>query len=198
MSTEHSFATPAPAALGALAIVCIAFYALLSGQVTPAAAPLLVCWMIGGGIVQLIAAFIELKDKNVMGGNVMLFFGSFFMLVGAFTMATKYGLHGAGMVMDTRIDGWCWLAAAGFMTAMTPGYLKGTKLMFFIVILVDIGLLLMAAVEMKLPIDRAMFLQVISWIILAVGLIAFYLVAAIATNTEFKKALLPIPGPFIQ
>ena len=198
MSNEHTFATPAPAGLGALAVVTVAFYALLSGKVTHAAAPLLACWMIGGGLVQLITGLIELKDKNLVGGNVMLFFGAFFMLVGAFTLLTKYGLHSAGMHMDTRIDGWCWFGAAGFMLAMTPGYLKGTKLMFFIAVLVDIGLILLGIVDLNLPVNKVLYLRIVSWIMLIVCFIALYLVTAIATNTEFKKVLLPIPGPFIK
>ncbi|MGB4548410.1 MAG: GPR1/FUN34/YaaH family transporter, partial [Syntrophales bacterium] len=79
MAHEHSFATPAPAGLRALAVASFGFAAVFLGWVNVEGLPILTTWLIGGGVVQYTTAVIELKDHNVTGGNVFLFFSAFFM-----------------------------------------------------------------------------------------------------------------------
>ncbi|MEA2061063.1 MAG: hypothetical protein U9P10_11255 [Thermodesulfobacteriota bacterium] len=69
----HSFASPGPAGLGALAVATFGFSAVFLGKVSLGGIPLLAAWLIGGGIVQYTTAVIELKDHNITGGNVFLF-----------------------------------------------------------------------------------------------------------------------------
>lgn len=198
MTHEHSFATPGPAGLGALAMACFCFFALLSGRVSHDAAPVLACWMVGGGIVQIVAGIIELKDRNVTGGNVFTFFAAFFMFTTALSLATKYGLHHLGLPIDTRIEGWAWLAGVAFLIGMTPNYLKSTKLMFLLVLLVDIALMFLVVLDLKLDVNRALFAQTTAWLLFVCGWIAVYLSAAIALNTNYGKTILPIPSPFVN
>lgn len=56
MSQEHSFATPGPAALGAFAVAVFGFGAVFVGYVTVNGLPLLAAWLIGGCLIQLVAA----------------------------------------------------------------------------------------------------------------------------------------------
>lgn len=79
MSEERSFATPGPAALGAFAVAVFGFGAVFLGQVTVYGLPLLAAWLIGGCLIQVVAAVIELKDHNLTSGNVFLYFAGFFM-----------------------------------------------------------------------------------------------------------------------
>ena len=198
MSQEHSFASPAPSGLGALAVACFCFFAVFSGYVTPAAAPVLACWMIGGGIVQLITGIIELKDHNLPGGNVFTFFAAFFMFTTALSLVTKYALTQAGLPIDTRIEGWGWMAGAAFLIAMTPNYLKSSKLLFLIVVLVDIALICITIIDLKLDVDRATLAPIAAWTLFTAGWIAVYLAGAISINTTFGRVVLPIPGPIVK
>ena len=138
---EHTFASPQPAALAALAIACFAFFAILTGRVSHAAAPIAACWLVGGAVCQIIAGIMELKDHNISGGNVMLFFGAFFMLVAALGFSVTYRLHAAGLPFDGRIEGWCWLAGWVFLVTLTPCNLKSPKLLFWGLIMADIAVL---------------------------------------------------------
>ncbi len=52
MSNEHTFVSPGPAGLGALAVACFGFGAVFTGKVTLGGLPLLAAWLIGGGVVQ--------------------------------------------------------------------------------------------------------------------------------------------------
>ena len=198
MAHEHSFASPGPCGLGALAMACFCFFALLTGRISHAAAPILACWMVGGGICQIVAGVIELKDHNITGGNVFTFFAAFFMFVTALSLATKYGLAQAGLPMDTRVEGWGWFAGLCFLVAMTPNYLKSSKAMFILVVLVDVALACIVVLDLKLPVNRAMFAQVAAWTLLVAGFIGVYMAAATAMMVQYGKQILPIPGPFIK
>jgi len=90
MAHEHSFATPGPAGLGALAVACFGFAAVFLGKVDLSGYPILAAWLIGGGIVQYTVAVMELKDHNITGGNVFLFFSAFFMFGAALSVFAKW------------------------------------------------------------------------------------------------------------
>ncbi|MCX7816691.1 MAG: GPR1/FUN34/YaaH family transporter [Syntrophales bacterium] len=90
MAHEHNFATPGPAGLGALAVACFGFGAVFLGKVDVSGLPLLAAWLVGGGIVQYTTAVIELKDFNITGGNVFLFFSAFFMFAAALSVFAKW------------------------------------------------------------------------------------------------------------
>jgi len=189
---EHSFANPAPAGLGALAIACFLFFALLTGRVGHEAAPILACWLVGGAICQIAAGLIELKDHNISGGNLMLFFGSFFMVTGAVGIFTKTILAANSIAFHAKIEGWAWLCAFLVLVALTPCYLKANKIFFWVVVLADIAVGALAITDLKIAPLGAFA----GWVLLFVGIGALYLVAAIAINTSFGRAVLPVPEPY--
>lgn len=90
MAQEHSFATPSAAGLAALAVAVFGFAPVFLGWVGPSSLPLLAAWLIGGFIVQIVVAGVELKDHNITGGNVFLFFSAFFMLAAALSCFAKW------------------------------------------------------------------------------------------------------------
>ena len=196
---EHSFASPGPAGLAALSIAGFAFFALLTGRVSHDAAPILACWLVGGAVCQVVAGLIELKDHDITGGNIMLFFGSFFMLVAALSLSTKYGLHAAGLPFDATIEGWCWLAGGGFLVIMTPCYLKTPKLLFWAIVMADIAVLCIALMDLKVTVlPLPLMATVAGWLLLGVGLIGIYLGGATAINTTFGKSILPTTTPYVK
>jgi uncharacterized protein len=191
----HSFANPGAAGLGALAVACFAFFALLTGKVSHGAAPILACWLVGGAVCQIAAGLIELKDHNIAGGNLMLFFGSFFMVTGAVGMFTKTDLAARGVAFDAGIEGWTWLASFFFLVMMTPCYLKSNKVFFWVVVSADVAVLFLALADLKVAPFLAPYA---GWVLLLTGLGALYLVAAIAINGTFGKPVIPLPAPYIK
>ena len=138
MAQEHTFATPAPAGLGALAVACFGFAAVFLGWVKAEGLPILFAWLVGGGVVQYTVAVMELKDHNITGGNVFLFFSAFFMFGASLSVLSKFLMIKFGMAPHVYVEGWTWMAGAGFLTAVTPAYLKSNKLIFLLVVLIDI------------------------------------------------------------
>lgn len=191
----HSFATPGPAGLGALAVACFGFGAVFLGKVGLDGLPLLAAWLIGGGIVQFTVAVMELKDHNLTGGNVFLFFSAFFMFGAALSVLAKFLMLANGHTPLAYVEGWCWMAGAGYLTMVTPAYLKGTRLLFFIVILLDIALWIITALDLGLA--PATLKPVVGVLLISAGVIGIYTAGAVVNNSVFGHQVLPLPGPIV-
>ncbi|MFH0997639.1 MAG: GPR1/FUN34/YaaH family transporter [Pseudomonadota bacterium] len=199
MSTEHSgIASPAPAGLVALAVACFTFFAILSGNVGHTAIPLLACWLIGGFVIQIVVAVIELKEGNLLGGNVFLFFSAFFMLVGGLEFIVKayFGtVH--GNPIDARIDGWAWLPLLITLIMWTFAYLKKAPMvMGLLVLLLDVGVFFITFIDLGL-LPKSLS-PVCAYFILGGGFCALYVSSAIILNTTFGRTILPMPGPILS
>ena len=197
MAQEHSFASPSPAGLAALAVACFGFAAVFLGKVGLGGLPLLAAWLIGGFVVQITTAVIELKDHNIAGGNVFLFFAAFFMLAAALSVFAKFMLHVYGMKPQAYVEGWCWLAGAAFLTAVTPAYLKGSKIFFLAVVMADIVLWILCFLDLGLA-DPKLFKPIAAYLLIAIGVIGIYLAGATVCNTVFGKSIYPVPKPFVK
>ena len=233
MAHEHSFATPGPAGLGALAVACFGFGAVFLGLVKPGGLPILAAWLFGGCLVQYTTAVMELKDHNVLGGNVFLFFAAFFMLGAALSTLSKFlMLAGAGAFIpkaaavaaaapaagaaaaapvvaaaapitwfpkpDAYIEGWCWMAGAGFLTAVTPGYAKGNLFIFILVLLVDVALWLIVGIDSGWYGNPAVTRPIVGWCLIIAGWLGVYLAGATVCNTVYGKPIFFVPKPLVK
>ena len=197
MAQEHSFATPGPAALGAYAVAVFGFGAVFLGKVGVNGLPLLAAWLVGGGIIQLTAGIMELKDHNVTGGNVFLYFSGFFMFAAALSVIAKFLLITHGMKPDVVVEGWLWMAGTGFLVAMTPSYAKSNAALFLLVVAVDFALLLIALLDLGIA-DPGICKPIVGYILVGTGCIALYLILATATNTVYGKPVIPVPKPLVK
>ncbi len=199
MSEEHTFVSPGPAGLGALAVACFGFGAVFTGKVALGGLPLLAAWLVGGGIVQYTVAVMELKDHNMTGGNVFLFFAAFFMFGAALSVLAKY-LMLSGVIGDVKpasmVEGFCWMAGAAFLTGVTPAYAKGPLTLFSIVVLIDIALWLIVGLDMGLL--GASLKPVVGYLLYASGWLGIYTAAAVVNNHIFGRKVLPTFGPLLK
>ncbi|MDQ5987331.1 MAG: hypothetical protein CSYNP_03071 [Syntrophus sp. SKADARSKE-3] len=238
MSQEHTFATPGPAGLAALAVACFGFAAVFLGLVKPGGLPLLGAWLIGGFVVQYTTAVMELKDHNILGGNVFMFFSAFFMLGAAISVFSKFLLlAGAGALIakpavaaavntaaaalgtavapaapvvpaaapvfmfpkpDAYVEGWMWMAGAGFLTAVTPGYAKGNLLIFILVLCIDVVLWLIVGVDTGWFGNPAVTKPIIGYLLIVSGWIGIYLAGATVCNTVYGKPVYWVPKPLVK
>jgi hypothetical protein len=243
MSQEHSFASPAPAGLGALAIAVFGFAAYFLGLVDVNGLPLLACWLFAGFIVQLVVGVVEMKDHNIAGGNVFLFFSAFFMLAAAMSVFMKWymisfmfgpkaakaaldaaaaaaGLKvdmlspeqikaamagvgpavGAMMQKAVHVEGWMWIAGAGFLSVATPCYARGSWVFFMGFVLADVLLFLLAGLDTGWfnIIDAKTTKLIIAYGFIFIGISSLYHAGAIMVNTAYGKAIFPVPKPLIK
>lgn len=186
------WANPTPAGLVALSVACFCFFAVLTGQVTAHAMPLLGCWLLGGFVVQLVVGLIDLRSNNSTGGNTFAFFSAFFMLVGGLEMIMKYNMGLQNITLDARIDGWAWSALALVLIMWTPAFFKTPLPLLAIVLLLDVALPFIAIIDLGL-ISKS-WAVIPAWTLLFAGFIAIYLSAAIIVNTAYGRSVFPIPA----
>jgi uncharacterized protein len=198
MAHEHTFATPGPAGMASLAVACFGFAAVFLGKVTIEGLPLLACWLVGAGIVQYTTAVMELKDHNITGGNVFLFFAAFFCFAAALSVFAKFMMIKFGMKPAVVIEGWMWAVGAAFLTVVTPAYGKANAMMFFLVLIVDVVLWMLVGIDSGWYGDPAILRPACAWLLLITGVIAIYLAGAIVCNTVYGKAIYWIPKPLIK
>jgi len=185
MVQTKEWSNPTAAGLVALAVASFCFFALLQGEVSANAKPLIGCWLIGGFVVQVIVGVLDLKGGNHAGGNVFLFFSAFFMLASGAEM-----LIGSVLTVDTRIDGWAWLALSLVMILWAPAFFKKVNILSFIVLAIIIALPFIAFKD--LGYDLGVFAPVPAFALLIAGLLAIYLSAAIVVNNAYGKKIYPM------
>ncbi|MDD3898492.1 MAG: GPR1/FUN34/YaaH family transporter [Syntrophomonadaceae bacterium] len=196
MSEHEDWAPAGAAGLVALAMACFTFFALLTGRVDHSAAPLLGIWMLGGFVVQFVTAILELKEGNLLGGNVFTFFSAFFMLAtGGVLLFQSIAAH-HGMTFDARIIGWAWLPISIAVTLWTPAYLAGARSLSLVVVALVPALWIISFTDMGV-LSKA-WSPVAGYFLLAGGIFGIYTSAAIVLNDKFKRVVLPLGEPFIK
>lgn len=188
-----AWANPTPAGLVALAVACFCFFAMLTGNVTSAALPLIACWLLGGFVIQVIVALIDLKGGNLTGGNTFLFFSAFFMLVSSAEMLIKYTANIKELPLDASVDGWAWIVLTLIVWLWTPAFFKNPLPMTLLVLCLDVACPAMALLD--LGIISKSYSVIPAWALLIAGVVAIYFSAAIVVNGAYKKTVFPIPGP---
>ena len=197
MSKGHDWANPGPAGLVALAMACFTFFAVFTGRVSHGAIGLLGCWLIGGFVVQVIVALIELKEGNTTGGNVFLYFSAFFMLASGLELIFKYLAMQFGWQMDAKIDGWAWLPLAIALIAWTPAYFKSPLSLLVVVLALDPAVLMVSLFDMGV-INKAVYAPIAGKLLLTGGIFGLYTAAAIVLNTAYGKTILPMGKPLVK
>lgn len=196
MSQGNSFASPAPAGLGALAVICFGFGASFTGKVPVEGMLLLAAWLFGGCLVQIVTSIIELKEGNATGGNIMLFFSAFFMFSTGLGLIAKFVMINMGMAPSVVIEGYLWAGAAGFLTICTPAYAKQNAIMFILVLVVDVILWMIAGIDTGVL--SAAYKHTLGYALFGVGIVGIYMSGAAMVNTVYGKLLLPIPPSVIR
>ncbi|MDR3344459.1 MAG: GPR1/FUN34/YaaH family transporter [Oscillospiraceae bacterium] len=193
-SAQKPWANPTPAGLVALAAACVCFFVLLSGRVTAAAMPLIGCWLIGGFVVQIIVALLDLKGGNLAGGNTFLFFSAFFMLVSGLEMLMKYKAITDGSPLDGRVDGYVWCILTVVVWLWTPAFFHKVTLLSIVVALLDLALPFIALNDLKLAGMPTWIPHIPAWLLLAAGIVAVYLSAATVVNGTAGRKIYPVIG----
>jgi Predicted membrane protein len=194
---EHGWANPAPAGLIAVAIATILFYASLTGKFTGAASFYIGLWLIGGFVVQLVVALIELKEGSITGGNVFLFFCSFFMMVGGVCDILSFMNPIWGLKMDGVANGWAWIILLAALVLWTPAYMKQAPfVMSTLVMLLDV--MVFSVTFMKLGIAPPAFKYLAAYSALLGCFNAMYFSTAMVINPAFGREIMPVGKPMLQ
>lgn len=190
------WANPGPAGLVALAMACFIFFAIQTGQVTGAAIGLMGIWLLGGFVVQVIVGVLEILEGNTTGGNVFTYFSAFFMLVTGLELIFKYFAAVNGWELDTRVDGWAWLALSSALTLWAPAYFKSPKTLLAVVLALLPALWIVTFTDMGVW-PRTM-VPIAGWSLFVAGWFGLYTSAAVILNTAYGRTILPTGAPLVK
>lgn len=193
---EKGWVGAGPAGLVALAMACFTFFALLTGRVEHSAIPLLGIWLVAGFVIQIVTALLELKEGNLLGGNVFTFFSGFFMLASGLELLFKFWAAHNGIEVDGRISGYAWVAICIAITMWLPAYLAGARSLSLVVIALVPALWIIGLKD--IGILGANWAPIAGWLALAGGIFGLYTSSAIILNDKFGKTILPLGSPFIK
>jgi hypothetical protein len=189
-------ANPLPAALCALSVVCFAFFALLTGRIPHEAAPALIGICFGGAVVQIIAAVMDLKHGNALGGTLFFVFGAFFMLGVSINHAVQLYAEVSGVHYSIALDGWYFLILAIILILMTIVATLANSIFVLALTCADLGVLILALVHLKLL--SPAFLQLAGWLILILGIVGLYLIFVMLFNATAGKQVFPTGKPLFK
>lgn len=196
--SDHQPASPGPAALAALAIICFAFFAVLTGRVPHEAVPILMAWGIGASFIQLVAGIMDLKHGDIVAGTTFFVFGAFFMLASGLEHIVEFWAHTANVhLVATTLKGWIWLCMTLVLIGLTPSFAVISSTFFITLVVADLGVLFVALMYLGI-LPAALASPVAGWLILIVGILGIYLMTAQVLNTALGKRVLPIGGPIIR
>jgi succinate-acetate transporter protein len=192
----NGWANPGPAGLFSLAIAVFCFYALLCGKVDHSCIPLMACWLLGGFIVQIVVALIELRENNIAGGNVFLYFSAFFMFTSGISFMFKYFAGINGWAVDATIDGYAWIVLWVATWMITPAYFKSPITFTIMVFLLDLALPIVCL--QNLGVIGHQYASIAGNLLLFAGILAIYYGSAGILNTVYGKVILPVGKPIVK
>jgi succinate-acetate transporter protein len=189
-SAEHPFANPGPAGLMVLAFYLACLWPVAVGMAPHEMAVVLVPLGLAGGIVQLTAGIICLRNHEIMNGNILMAFSAF-MFLGLGENLLK-ALH--IMPANTMaVDGWIFLVMGIFMCGFTVGHLTAPRAAFFFMVFTDIFFINAALYFLT---RNTFFWYIASWDLPFVVVSIMWLVFGVVLNTHFGRTVVPLGKPF--
>lgn len=148
-----------------------------------------------GATAQLIASIYDFKHNNIWGATVFGAYAFFWYAIAACWLI-KMGVFGAALAgaVDVRQLGFAFLGYLIFSLFMTLGAVEVNKVIFTIMVLIDV---LLAALALNaFGIAPHLTHIVAAWTELVISLLTFYACAAVVLNTHFGRTFMPMGRPF--
>ena len=188
--------TADPTALGLFSLAIVALVESTDELGLTDGLTFLVPWVFFlGGIAQLFAARLDAKNNSIYGTTVWGLYGVFW-ISHAVIMMMQSGFFGSTLQAsgDIRQLGIAYLGYLIFSIFVTIATMETNKVLFFILLLLDIEFLGLFLSSFNMVEGAAYYMGAVAE--LFVSLLSFYGAGAVLINTCFQKTLLPLGKPF--
>jgi len=191
---EKEWGNPAPWGLGALAMICFCFFALLTGRAAEEAHHLVFAWGTVGAISQIAAGIINFKRGDVIGGTIFATFGALFML----GPALGHLMEATGLVESAgTMDGYVFILLSLLLWCyLVPASRSEPLSLFALIALLAFSLSLLPFVF--LAIGPTWLAELSGWLLLISGLLGVYIMTAIMTHEAYGRFVLPVGPPLVR
>ena len=148
-----------------------------------------------GGIAQLFAAGLDARNNSIFGTTVWGLYGVFW-ICHAIILMMQSGFFGSNLQAsgDIRQLGIAYLGYLIFSIFVTIAAMETNKVLFFIILLLDIEFLGLFLSSFNMVEGAAYYMGAVAE--LFVAFLSFYGAGAVFINTCFQKVLLPLGKPF--
>jgi len=185
---DHPFANPGPAGLMVLAFYLGCLWPVATHMVPHELAIVLVPLGLAGGLVQMTAGIIELRNGAILPGNILMAFSAF--------MWYGFGEHllrGLGLikVSTAGVDGWVFLIMGLLMVGFTPGFFLANTAASLFMLATDVFFLGAALFWLT---GVPVFWEIAGWDLPVVVITILWQVVAQVLNTHFGKQIISL-GP---
>ena len=195
MNQQITWANPATAGIMGLCTVVIPLSMLNLGWLPPEGAPLIIGWLLFGGLVQVITGIIEFKRGGLLFATPLLVFGFMLCITPAFGEIVKIWLK-PDFVVPGAVTGVGFLVVAVYVAAFFIACGLVSWFLFTLVLILDLGLWLAGLADAGVLGAGAGTLGWYCLLIFALGML--YMACALFLNEMFNKPLLPIGAPLFQ
>lgn len=194
MEEKVTWANPATAGIVGLCTVVIPLAVLNLGWIPPQSAPLLISWLLFGGLVQVIAGIIEFKRGGLLFATPLLVFGFMLCITPAFGEITKIWIEDATVL--PAVSGVGFLVVAVYVAAFFVATGLVSWFLFLLCLILDLGLFLVGLTDVGLLAPGAGAVGWFALLIFALGML--YIACALFLNELFQRPVLPIGSPLFQ
>ncbi len=192
MNNQMTWANPATAGIMGLCTVVIPLAMTNLGWIEPS--PLLIGWLIFGGLVQVITGIIEFKRGGLLFATPLLVFGFMLCITPAFGEIVKIWIKTDAV--SAAVSGVGFLVVAVYVAAFFIACGLVSWFLFTLVLLLDLGLWLVGFAGAGVLGAGAGTIGWYCLLIFALGML--YMACALFLNEMFNKPLLPIGSPLFQ
>ncbi|MEW5922334.1 MAG: GPR1/FUN34/YaaH family transporter [Bacillota bacterium] len=174
-----------------LCTVVIPLSALNLGWIPVEGAPIVIPWLLFGGLVQIICGIIDFRRGGLLLATPLVLFGFMLCITPAFGEIVKIWIKSPA---PGYLNGVGFLVVAAFVLALLYATGLVSSTVFYLVILLDIGLWLVGLAGLGI-----VGLAVPGWyllLIFALGMV--YVACAIYLNEVFGRQVLPLGAPIFK
>jgi hypothetical protein len=190
MSSEvKAFANPGPAGLMVLAFYLGCLWPVATHSVPHEMATVLIPLGLAGGIVQLTAGVIDLRNGKIMTGNILLAFSAFMFLGFGENLLKAVQIMPANTM---AVDGWVFLIMGILMVGFTVGHLTVPLAAFLFMVFTD---LFFVPAGLYFLTHQKIFWTIASWDLPLVVLSILWVVFGNVLNGHFGKNVIPMGKP---
>jgi succinate-acetate transporter protein len=194
MGKEVTWANPATAGIIGLCTVVIPLAILNLGWIPSESAPLIIGWLLFGGLVQVICGIIEFKRGGLLFATPLLVFGLMLCITPAFGEITKIWIK--DFAVPPAVTGVGFMVVAVFVAAFFVATGLVSWFLFIICLILDVGLWLVGFAAAGVLGAAAGAIGWILLLIFALGML--YVACALFLDELFERPVLPIGTPLFK
>lgn len=189
---DHPFANPGPAGQMVLAFYLGCLWPIATGQVSHELAVVLVPLGLAGGIVQLTAGIIELRNGSILGGNIMCAFSAFMFLGMGENLLKALQILPSN---TTGVDGWIFLIMGILMVGFTFGFFIINFAASIFMIATDV---FFCCAGLSWLLHSSALWTIAGWSLPIVVITIIYQAVGVVLNTHLGKEVIKMGPPLIK